>query len=222
MKVYIGPHTYYFGPYQLAEKLLFWMDKDTDDRVHAFGAWLCGGEDKDSLLLKAMQWYGSKQKRKIKVRIDKYDTWGMDHTLAYIALPMLKQLRATSHGAPDVADEEVPDHLKKINAKPQTLEEIENHHADSNHFLRWNWVLDEMIFAFESKFNDWEEQFSSGEIDYFFEPCKLDDDGKPLLYEMKRGPNDTYQVDWDGRTAYQARITNGFRLFGKHFENLWD
>jgi hypothetical protein len=28
--------------------------------------------------------------RKIDVRIDKYDTWNMDSTLAYIILPMLK------------------------------------------------------------------------------------------------------------------------------------
>lgn len=221
MKVDIGPFKNYFGPYQLAEKLLFWMDKDTDDRVHAFGDWLCGN-GRDSLLLKAMQWYGRKQKRKVNVRIDPYDTWSMDNTLAYIILPMLKQLRDKQHGAPDVDDQDVPDHLKKINAEPQTQEEIDNHHADSNHFLRWNWVMDEMIFAFESQFNDWEEQFCSGELDYFFEPCATDEDGKPLFYEMKRGPKDTYQVDWVGRQAYQDRIANGYRLFGKFYQSLWD
>jgi hypothetical protein len=28
--------------------------------------------------------------------------------------------------------------------------------------------------------------------------------------------------DWDYDMAYQARISNGFRLFGKYYEGLWD
>ena len=36
MKVYIGAYTTYWGPYQIAEKLLFWMNKHEDRRV---GRW---------------------------------------------------------------------------------------------------------------------------------------------------------------------------------------
>jgi hypothetical protein len=39
---------------------------------------------------------------------------------------------------------------------------------------------------------------------------------------MVKGPNDTYEVDWEGQRAYQERIANGFKLFGKYFESLWD
>jgi hypothetical protein len=39
---------------------------------------------------------------------------------------------------------------------------------------------------------------------------------------MVEGPNHTQVVDWDGMKAQQARITNGFRLFGKYYEGLWD
>jgi len=28
--------------------------------------------------------------------------------------------------------------------------------------------------------------------------------------------------DTDGANAHQARMSNGFRLFGKYYENLWD
>jgi hypothetical protein len=45
------------------------------------------------------------------VKIDKWDTWSMDHTLAQIVLPMLKQLQATKHGSPLVEDEDVPEGL---------------------------------------------------------------------------------------------------------------
>ena len=42
--------------------------------------------------------------QKVKVQIDKWDTWNMDCTLAHIIHPMLVQLKATKHGAPNVDD----------------------------------------------------------------------------------------------------------------------
>ena len=38
--------------------------------------------------------------RKVKIKIDRHDTYSMDHTLALIILPMLVQLRNTKHGIP--------------------------------------------------------------------------------------------------------------------------
>ena len=38
--------------------------------------------------------------RKVKVKINQFDTWNMDSTLALIIHPMLIQLRDTSHGYP--------------------------------------------------------------------------------------------------------------------------
>jgi hypothetical protein len=67
------------------------------------------------------------------------------------------------HGAPFVDDEDVPDHLKST-AAPAKENEWD---TDANHFARWDWVLDEMIFAFECKTDDsWEEAFRSGEHDH--------------------------------------------------------
>ena len=129
--------------------------------------------------------------QKIKVRIDKYDTWSMDHTLAPIILPMLKQLKETKHGAPNVYMEDVPKELratkKQLDAYGKTGE------TDDNYFKRWDWVLDEMIWAFEQKCrNDWME-------DYYYN-----------------------KWDLEGVGVHQERMNNGFRLFGKYFENLWD
>jgi len=36
------------------------------------------------------------------------------------------------------------------------------------------------------------------------------------------GPNHTREYDVEGREKYQARITKGFKLFGKYYEGLWD
>ena len=88
MKVKIGPFLTYWGPYQIAEKLLFWCNKYEDDRVSNLGEWLAGGKERDSWLNTFTNWVYSKRKRTVKIHIDKYDTWNMDGTMALIILPM--------------------------------------------------------------------------------------------------------------------------------------
>lgn len=239
MRVKIGPHKSWFGPYQLAEKLMFWVPKEQDeygfphnaDRVHKFGEWLAHGkvlpqpkvgerakwtEDRPrTWLYKFLSWAHKKQKRTLSVHIDRWDTWSMDNTLAHIILPMLKQLKANKHGAPLVDDEDVPEELKSTSAPPKENE----WDTDENHFKRWDYVLDEMIFAFETKagnLQDWEDQFHSGEYD--FEWIKQEDGN----FLMEHGSNHTAEWDKEGQKAYQERISNGFRLFGKYYEGLWD
>jgi hypothetical protein len=166
-------------------------------------------------LYKFLSWIDSKKKRTIKVHIDRWDTWGMDDTLAHIILPMLKQLKETKQGAPYVDFSDVPKELyvnEELTEEQKDLGEV-----DDKHFERWDWVLDEMIFAFESKRDDsWEEQFESGEWDMKWKKIEGG------MSEMIEGPNHTIKYDWEGRKKYQERISNGFRLFGKYYESLWD
>jgi hypothetical protein len=228
MKVLIGKYTTWIGPYQIADALCFWAKKVPDeigikrkpDWVHDFGTWLSSNKDgSDSTLTKMCQWAESKRKRQVYVRIDKYDTWSMDHTLALIILPMLKQLKATKHGAPNVADTDVPKELWSANAEPKENE----YDTDSNHFKRWDYVLDEMIFAFETKVaGTWQDKYSSGKIDWTSEPCEWDAAGKPKMFTMKHGPKHTYECDYEAMELEQRRISKGFKLFGKYYENLWD
>ena len=157
---------------------------------------------------------GFKNEQKVSVRIDNYDTWSMDHTLAHIVIPMLKQLKETKQGSPYVYPEDVPTELRPT--KKELTAYTTNGETDSKFFERWDWVMDEMIFAFESKHEDWEEQFQSGEHDVQW--IDLDNG----MSEMIEGPNHTYEIDWEGRTAYQERVSNGFKLFGKYYEGLWD
>lgn len=91
--------------------------------------------------------------RHVRVEIDNYDIWNMDTTLAYIILPMLKMLRRDTCGAPYVDLDDVPQYLHPT-PLPTDWEENKLYDADDAHFQRWDWVLDEMIFAFESKLND--------------------------------------------------------------------
>jgi len=238
MKIKLGPYKNWFGPYQLAELLMFWVPKEKDeygiphtaDRVHKFGEWLAHGsiepepevgdihkwgDRPHTRLYKFLSWIDSKKKRTIKVHIDRWDTWSMDNTLAYIILPMLKQLKETKHGAPYVESADVPKELR-MNVH-QKVAYKKDGTTDPKFFERWDWVLDEMIFAFDSKVDDsWEEQFETGTSDIQWK--KLENGNS----EMIRGPNDTKVYDWEGRKAYEERISNGFRLFGKYYNNLWD
>ena len=162
----------------------------------------------------------------IDVRIDRWDTWNMDSTLAHIILPMLKQLKETKHGCPLVDDEDVP-HLPKY--YPSSNERIQSDLFDSeeqDQFLweqyetRWNWVIDEMIFAFDSlvgEGKEWEDQFWSGDVDLYF--VGIDDSD---FCKLKRGLNHTLDCDMEGMKKYADRIANGFRLFGKYYQGLWD
>ena len=133
--------------------------------------------------------YPKKGEQKINVRIDPWDTWNMDRTLALIIHPMLTQLQTTKMGSPGVDDEDVPENLKSTSAPPKKDE----WDVDDNHHLRWNWIIDEMIFAFYSLTIDWEEPF------------------------FKEG-----KYDQEGHTSYNKRMNNGFRLFGKYYTALWD
>ena len=248
MKVKIGPYERWFGPYQLAEALCFWAKPVKDewgieskpDWVHNFGEWLAHGsvapeptkenpvsrwgEDRPiTLLYKFLTWLHSKKVRRIEIRIDNYDTWSMDNTLAYIVLPMLEQLKATKHGAPFVDDKDVPKELRSTSAPPLSENDKDCGAVDDLHFKRWDWVLDEMIFAFERKVDDsWEDAFRSGEMDWQHKACAWDDAGKPTMYQSVDGPNHTYKCDYEGMKKVEERIANGFRLFGKYYQGLWD
>ena len=245
MKVYIGPYKDWFGPYQLAEKLIFWKHRD-DDEVFSFGHFLATGsfvtEDSDPFsksirgeetwLYNFMNWVHERNGgRKIKVRIDKYDTWSMDHTLAPIILPMLKQLRDTKHGYPSVDLEDVPEKLRAYDRcddySYDQLDLFDMELCNPEHISmasdRWDWVLNEMIFAFETcQDENADGQFTSGEWDTYSKPCQWDENGKATMYQLEYGPNHTYTLDAVGHKVFHDRIANGFRLFGKYYQALWD
>ena len=150
--------------------------------------------------------------RKVSVRIDPSDVWNMDHTLALIVLPMLMRVRDDKGGSPHVDDEDVPQHLRSSAAPQLSQEQIDTGWPDAYHHQRWEWVLDQMIWAFEQHANsNWEEQYYSGEVD-----MQINDQGY-----MIDGPNHTFKIDRDAMTKHQEAMRNGLRLFGKYYECLW-
>lgn len=211
MLVKIGPYKNWVGPYQIADLLKY--VGVSEDTCFNIGSWLADKTPLD----KICEFIHKLRKRKLVIKIHNYDTWNMDNTLAHIILPMLIQLQKTKHGAPFVDDEDVPEELRSTDAPPKENE----YDVDGNHFKRWDWVMDEMIFAFKHELDDkWEDKFWKVQPEFDWEATKeqkADTDGAVELKWKKKG-----ECDWDGVKAVQKRIDNGFRLFGKYYQSLWD
>ena len=241
MKVYINKYKdHWLSPYTIFDYMFFWTDwskcarwkleQSLEDQAQEKSLfverpdWCEKWSDRLVPISQAIQWVWDRVDPKIDyVKIDKWDTWSMDHTLAQIVLPMLKQLQATKHGSPFVDDEDVPEHLRST-AAPAKENEWD---TDANHFLRWDWAMSEMIFAFECKVdNSWEDAFRSGEHDIKWIPVDKDGNevpkGEHKFTQMGKGPKDTYKCDYEGMKVVETRIQNGFRLFGKYYQGLWD
>jgi hypothetical protein len=184
MKVYISNYRdHWISPYTILKSAFFWR-KDYDAYDEEPPVWL-------TKVCEGLKAFLDKIHPQINyVKIDSYDTYSMDETLGKIILPMLKQLKTQKQGAPLTDDEDVPDAIKSMNA-PRVESPYD---IDEFHFLRWDYVLDQMIWSFEQVQPD----------------CAWEDE-----YHTESGD------DWDGYAAHQKRIQNGFRLFGKYFQNLW-
>jgi len=208
MKVYIGPYV---------DRWVSYVHDRYMERKYGYTDWPETQTRFENFLEKTedvLQWiynhsinlYLDRKERNIKIRIDRYDTWSMDGTLAHIVVPMLRQLKETKHGAPAVEFKDVPEELMPPDAEATKKLYMENGEIDENFFKRWEWVLDEMIWSFEQKTIDWEKQYYGEWVE----------DKSNLLGGHHAS------TDYDGLKAHQARMSNGFRLFGKYYENLWD
>lgn len=183
MKVNIGKYGTYFGPYQFVNKVFFFLSE----------------EAKDNITAKLPQWPFAiieklQPKRVEKVKIHNYDTWSADHTLALVIHPMLVAVKKDKYSAPAVDDEDVPAELKSTSAPKLTQEQIDTGTSDEHYFKRWDYVLDEMIWAFDSIIK--EDDIS----DVWFTPTGYNREEADKFYD---------------------RQANGLRLFGKYYRGLW-
>jgi hypothetical protein len=213
---------HWISPYEILERVCFWeKDKDVFYNLeelpgHKYDFWV----NFLNPICQGLQKFIDVVHPEVRhVKIDRWDTWSMDSMLAQIILPMLRQLKEQKHGAPHVNDRDVPKELRSTTAPPKE----NSWDTDDLWFDRWNWVLDQMIWSFEQlqPDADWEGQFHSGTHERKHVACEWDENGKPTMFEWKKGPNDTSQFDAKGHKAYNARIQKGLELFGKYFRDLW-
>jgi hypothetical protein len=171
MKVNIGPYRDWVGPYHIANAIFFWVrDVDQYDPLELdfnrwdyrlrdkFGDWLAS-----TWVQSFCEWIDKFKQRKVKIHIDPYDTWSMDHTLALIIHPMLIQLKDKNHGYFNSDPEDAP----HIGQEPGA--DFTN---DAKALDRYNWIMDELIWTFDQLANSDSEYkfYKDGEWD--MEACQ--------------------------------------------------
>lgn len=229
MKVYIGPYDHWFRPahwlknwiqnlygfsgkqhWHVIERLKYKASEELeklDDWIEELWLYKC--------LEFIERWVRDRYERKIRIRIDKYDVWNLGDTLALIALPMLYEFKRQGiDGAPHVEDEDVPEYLRSTSAPPLTEEEQNHGAVDKLWHQRWEWVVGEMIWAFE--------QVNDPDSDSQFHT-----DADPEKPRFEKGISfqemmDRGKYDREGHEKFCERKRNGLRLFGKYLEAIWN
>jgi hypothetical protein len=162
MKIYKSNYrNHWLSPYTILEKVFFWREIDYDEPI--IEKW------SNRLNPICVAWHNFLDfvhPRISYVKIDRYDTWSMDSM------------------------EDVPKHLRGTTTEDWdaqlTFDFYGEHKIKEGIYdihARWNWIMDEMIFAFEMKVKD---------------------------------------TDWAASWEECQRMENGFRLFGKYYQGLWD
>lgn len=204
MKVWLTNYrSWWVSPYTVIEKVMFWREIDRDELLvkwwHKKLEPICEAVSKLGTFLVG---------KRALVKVDYWDIWSLDDSLAQVILPCLIKLKESKCGHGLVDDADVPEELG-IRSTQCKEKWNPDHGWDPNSESRYTWVLDEMIFAMHHIVNsDWEEIFYwSQENKHKF----------PEVVEMIGSG----EYDYKGSQKVQERIQRGCELFGKYFRSLW-
>jgi hypothetical protein len=170
--------------------------------------------------------YLDKRDRRIDIDIDRFDTWGLDHTLALIIYPCLVQLKATKHGVPsEFADVGGADYEHQL-----SFEFYSETHKEAFDLgcARWDDVLDKMIWTFEQLLkDDYNDKYYYGTPDYAWQksdttfPNPITGKVENTFEMVDKNPTGHF-TDIEGMRMHEDRIQEGLALFGKYYRSLWD
>lgn len=164
----------------------------------------------------------SDKERKVDIRIDDWDTFSLDHTLAMIILPALikfKECRKKFPGVPNVF----------LDDNPKYKDEHGNHTDEAIDIgeQKYEAFLDECIWAFDQIVNDHAEEKNfwhrKPEYDHLSEE---EFKALPRFEDIPNSENKRFvsyeYLDREARQAYYDRIDQALIAFGKNFSScLW-
>lgn len=142
----------------------------------------------------------TKTPRKIKIRLDEWDTFSAYTDLALIIHPLLLKIKEAKSGVPMWC-------LREVGAGPNySDEELERAR------VVWHNTLDQMIWSFyELSADETNEPSSPGDL-------KWDEDG--IGSRVNWTPEEV--AKWrEEFSAYQEKLKKGLILFGEHYQCLW-
>jgi len=170
--------------------------------------------------------YQKNGRKKVDIHIDKYDSWNAAHTMAYVILPILLQLRNTSSSIPaEFADIKNEDYSGQY-----TFDFYKADHsaAFDKCIENWNKTLDKMIWSFQQLVVDeYEQLYHHGQPKFSWK-----DTNQTTYNPITKKHEETYEMvddnpgehwyDVAGHKLHEQKMKEGFELFGKYFTHLWD
>lgn len=164
-------------------------------------------------------------KRKLSIEIEKFDTWGLDHTLALIILPALIQLKNTKHGIPSELVSRIGDDMDN-NYCFDFIKEDENEVFDRL-CQKWDEIFDKMIWSFQqiALDDDYDNKYHHGTMNFKWNPIVITNPTTGIaeeMYQMVDENPDAHWYDHVGHRLHDKRIQEGLELFGKYYRSLWD
>lgn len=153
--------------------------------------------------------------RRVDIKIDNFDTWNLDHTMAMILYPALIQLKEVKHG--------VPSEFAEVGGEDWISQQSFDFYTETNAecfdlgVARWNETLDKMIWSFQQLcLDDYTDKYHHGEMKMGW---KETTNG---MSEMVDENPSEHWYDAVGAMLHEERIQEGLALFGKHYRSLWD
>jgi hypothetical protein len=154
--------------------------------------------------------------RRVDIKIDNFDTWNLDHTMAMILYPALIQLKEVKHG--------VPSEFAEVGGEDWISQQSFDFYTETNAecfdlgVARWNETLDKMIWSFQQLcLDDYSDKYHHGTMKMGWK--EVDSNG---LSEMVDENPSEHWYDYVGNQLHEERIQEGLELFGKHYRSLWD
>ncbi|MCX7593143.1 MAG: hypothetical protein N2235_05185 [Fischerella sp.] len=178
--------------------------------------------------------------REISIKIDRWDTWSLDHTLALIILPALKEFRKNIRGYPScfsnsVGGNEDWDPQLNFDFYQETAKDYSKVPAEL-----WAKTIDKMIWSFEHIAGKYSQNLSEPDKnweDFYIITPSVVKEGKTIedmfipvdpenVEEGYTLSDDYYEQqrvdDWEGRKRHEEMIQEGLNLFAKYYQNLWN
>lgn len=169
-----------------------------------------------------LKWYSrdlaywlKKQYQRVKYGFPLEESWNFNYTCARWALPRLKQLRDGHVGFPTCFSNN-PDPCDKQKYF-DFFNEIPNGSTQDREYgdIKWVEILDKIIWSCEH-FEDEIDPIYPENYDSRYVVVDVSDKGTKFERIDKR------KIDWSPVEEHERKLQEGFELFGKYFQNLWD
>ena len=164
------------------------------------------------------------KERKVEVKVERWDTYSMDHTAALVILPLLLQLRQSKMGVPNEFVQRTGGDFDN-NYCFDFINEDEAFVFDQG-CKKWEETLDKMIWSFQQLVDDsYDSKYHHGQMKIGWKDIEITNPTTGTVsnaYEMIDENPGEHWYDHVGHALHEERIQEGLELFGKYYRNLWD